>query len=128
VGNSLGQFGVSTNGFNGGFNGSGLGNQDNGIVATGTNLGNGGLSAHTPYAQSGLEITLSFTNSTDFSASNVSISGVKLLFGTSGQGVIGGTPGTTTFSATPEPATAVSGVIAVFMGLFYARRRRRLSA
>jgi hypothetical protein len=104
VGSNLGDFGVSTNGFNGAFNGQGLNNQNNGLVALGTSLSNGGLHAHTPYAENGLEITLLFGPSADFSDPLLRITNVELLFGTSGQGVINAAP-LPPPNPVPEPST-----------------------
>jgi hypothetical protein len=126
-GNSLGEFGVATNGFGNTFNGSGLNNQDNGIVANGTNLSNGGLGAHTPYAENGLEITLTFAAGTDLSKSTVMLSGADFLFGTSGAGVIAETSEQTfhTQALTPEPSTVVLALTAIPAGLGLAYRKIR---
>jgi len=123
VGKSLGDYGVSTNGFNGAFNGKGLKNQNNGVVATGTSLSSGGPSNKTPLAMNGIELTLAFSSGTDFSASGVGLTGLKLLFGTSGAGVIDDPPDPI---STPEPSTialALSGLgMLSVVGLL--RRRR----
>jgi hypothetical protein len=114
------QFGVATNGFGNAFNGAGLNNQNDGIVANGTDITVGGLSNKNPLAMNGLEITLPFLTG-NFSAAGVSITNVKFLFGTSGQGIIPGTP----TPPVPEPSTLALTLSGGVMGLALLCRKAR---
>lgn len=124
--NVTGSYGASTNGFGGAFNGEGLNNQDNGIVATGTDLESDGLSNKIPLAMDHLSISLTDADS-DFSKVT-SFSNINLLFGTKGTGVLrpsGGSVGILDV-ASPEPATLATAILGVaLVGLTRLRRRRR---
>jgi hypothetical protein len=113
--NVTGAYGIATTGFNGAFNGNGVGGPQNGIVGLNntTSTVAGGL---LPLAMNGLEFTETFSTGTDLTAAT--LSGVQLLFGTAGTGVLDANP-------VPEPSTlAIAGLCGLaFIG--YGLRRRR---
>lgn len=122
----IGQYGVSSTGFNGAFDvGSitrGSGGTDYGIVAAGT-FPNSGASNSFNSAFPLIQHSLSFTLTGLSGVSESQITGVKFLFGTSGQGVLNGTVGP---AAVPQPASAVLlglGGLST-LGLAALRRRR----
>jgi hypothetical protein len=108
-------YGIAANGFNGAFKGQGLGNGNNGAVATGT-VNTTNFQTHAPLAVNGVELTLAFK--TDISG--VSLSNIQFLFGSEGTGVVPGE----IVNPVPEPSSIAAFSIGL-VGLAIMRRRRR---